>query len=170
VTRVTDGAPVPGAILRRGVVTSAKAARSDAVAAAPKGYRGPPSDDQARVTSKADRRFAKQTHRPLGVAALDVRDANRELCQALPQHPLVGGTVFPRRLEHLVRGERQAPVEQLLGVGEGFGRCQFEIVRDTRDACTAGGKRSAKRVARARTSGSAGLVAITLGDTAIMAI
>ena len=73
-------------------------------------------------------------------------------------------------VKHLVCVERHAPVEQLLGMGEGFGRRQLEVVRDRWIARTVAGKRSAKGVARARTSGSAGLVAITLGHAAIMAI
>ena len=44
------------------------------------------------------------------VAALDVGDADHELGQGLPQHPLTVRAVLPCGLEHLVRVECQAPV------------------------------------------------------------
>jgi hypothetical protein len=66
-------------------------------------------------------------------------------------------------LEHLVGVKCQPPVQQILGMGEGFGRRQLEVIRDTWNALTAPGKRSADRVARAGASGSAGVIAITFG-------
>ena len=62
------------------------------------------------VVGKTVRRASKQADRTLDIAALDVGDADRELGQALPQHPLVVRAVLPCRLEHLVRVECQAPV------------------------------------------------------------
>jgi hypothetical protein len=67
---------------------------------------------------------------PRDVATLDVGDANSELGQALPQHPLIVRAVLPCGLEHLMRGECQATVQQILGIREGFGWRQLEIIRD----------------------------------------
>jgi len=64
----------------------------------------------------------KQSDRTVSVAALDVGDADRQLGKALPQRPLVVRAVLPRGLEHLVRIERKAAVQQILGVGERFRR------------------------------------------------
>ena len=57
-------------------------------------------------------------------------DARRELGQALPQHPLIVRAVLPCRLEHLMRVESQATVQQILGIGESFSWRQLEIIRD----------------------------------------
>jgi hypothetical protein len=121
------------------------------------------------VVGQSCRRAAEQGDCTRDVAALDVGDADSELGQALPQHPLIVWAVFPCRLEHLVRVECQATVQQILGIGEGFGWRQREVIRDACNALAALPKGSAESVARAGASGSAGFVAITLGHVPIMA-
>jgi hypothetical protein len=68
--------------------------------------------------------------------------------------------VLPRGLEHLVRVERQALVQQILGVGQGFRRSQVEIVRDAGHAIAALRKGSAKGVAGSGVARSARFVEI----------
>src|ERR1700689_3041436 len=116
-----------------------------------------------------DRRAAQQGERTLDVAPLDVGEAARDLGKALPQHPLVVRAVLPCGLKPLVRTECQAPVQQVLSVGEGFGRRQPQIIRDRRNALSAARKWPPESVARARASGPPGFVAITLGHLPIMA-
>ena len=82
------------------------------------------------VVGKSGRRAAEQGDCPLDVATLDMGDANSELGQALPQHPLIVWAVLPCGLEHLMGVECQATVQQILGIGEGFGWRQLEIIRD----------------------------------------
>jgi hypothetical protein len=121
------------------------------------------------VVGKTGRSSAKQGDRTLDVAALDVGDADCELRQPLPEHALIVRPVLPCGLEHLVRVKCQPAVQQVLGIGEGFGRRQLKVIRDTWNAFTASGKRSAESVARAGASGSAGVIAITLGHVPIIA-
>ena len=121
------------------------------------------------VVGKSGRRAAEQGDCTLDVATLDVGDADSELGQALPQHPLIVRAVLPCGLEHFVRVERQAPVQQILGKGQGLGRSQLEVVWNARNAFAALRKWSAESVARAGASGSAGFVAVTLGHVPIMA-
>ena len=49
-------------------------------------------------------------------------DAHGQLCQPLPERTFVLRAVLPRRFENFVGAERLATVEQILGVGESFGR------------------------------------------------
>ena len=65
--------------------------------------------------------------------------------------------------------ERQAPVQQILRIAEGFGRRQLEVIRYAWDAFTALRKWSTESVAGTSASGPAGFVAITLGHVLIMA-
>jgi hypothetical protein len=88
----------------------------------------------------------------LDVAALDVGDADRELGQALPQHPFIVRAVLPCGLEHLVRVECQAPVQQVLGVREGLGRRLLEVIWDAWNSLTALRKWPAESVTRAGAS------------------
>jgi hypothetical protein len=82
------------------------------------------------VVGKSGRRAAQQGDCPLDVATLDVGDANSELGQTLPQHALIVWAVLPCSLEHVMRIESQATVDPILGIGEGFGWRQLEIIRD----------------------------------------
>ena len=82
------------------------------------------------VVGKSGRRAPEQGDCPLDVATLDVGDANSELGQALSQHTLIVRAVLPCGLEHLMRVECQATVQQILGICEGFGWRQLEIIRD----------------------------------------
>jgi Amidase len=95
-------------------------------------------------------------------------DADRELGKGLPQCLLVVRAVLPCGLEYLVRVKGQAPIQQVLRVGEGFGRRQFEIIRDTRNALAALRKWPTKGVAGTGASGPTGFVAITLSHGPIM--
>ena len=61
------------------------------------------------------------------------------------------------------------PVQQVLGIGEGFGRGQLEVIRDACNTHTAQRKWPTKGVARAGASSPAGFVAITLSHMPIMA-
>ena len=92
-----------------------------------------------------------------------------ELSQGLPQCLLVVRAVLPCGLEHFVRVECQAPVQQILGIGEGFGRRQLEVIRNAWNAFTALRKWSTQSVAGTSASGPAGFVAITLSHVPIMA-
>ena len=103
----------------------------------------------------------------MAVAALDVGDADCELGQALPQRSLVVRAVLPRGLKHLVRVERRALVQQILGVGEGFVRGQLEIVWDAGHAPAARRKESAQGVAGPSVARPAGFVAIASGHLPI---
>src|SRR5215208_4623926 len=118
---------------------------------------------------KASRRAAKQRDRPLDVAALNVGDADRELGKGLPECPLLDRAVLPRRLEHLVRVECQAPIQQVLRIVKGFGRRQLEIIRDTRNALAARRKWPTEGVSRTAASGPPGVVAITLDHVPMIA-
>ena len=82
------------------------------------------------VLGKSGRRAAEQGDCPRDVATLDMGDADSELGQALPQHPLIVWAVLSCGLEHLMRVESQASVQQILGIGEGFGWRQREVIRD----------------------------------------
>ena len=68
-----------------------------------------------------------------------------------------------------MRVECQALVQQILGIGDGFGRRQVKIIRDSWNAFTALRKWSTESVAGASASGPAGFVAITLSHVLIMA-
>ena len=96
-------------------------------------------------------------------------DADRELGKCLPQCLLVVRAVLPCGLEHFVRVERQAPVQQILGIGQGFGRRQLEVIRNAWNAFAALRKWSTEGVAGTSASGPAGFVAITLSHVLIMA-
>jgi hypothetical protein len=118
--------------------------------------------------AQAIRPASEQGCRTIEVAALHVNDANGELGQALPQRSLGVRTTFPRGLEHLVRVERQVPVQQILGVGERFRRWQLEIVRDPRNSGTAGRQKSAHGITRSGVARPTDLVAIALGHVPII--
>jgi hypothetical protein len=96
-------------------------------------------------------------------------DADRELGKCLPQCPLLVGAVLPCGLEHFVRVERQPPVQQVLGKGQGFGRRQIEVIGNAWSAFAAPRKWSTECVAGTIASGPAGFVAITLSHVLIMA-
>ena len=96
-------------------------------------------------------------------------DADSELGQALPQHPLIGGAVFRAASNTPCALNARAPVQQVLGIGEGFGWGQLEVIRDACNTHTARRKWPTKGVARAGASSPAGFVAITLSHMPIMA-
>ena len=121
------------------------------------------------LVRKAGRRAAQHGDRPLDVATLDMCDPDRELRKGLPQCPLLDRPVLPCRLEHLMRIERQAPIQQVLRIVESLGGRQFEVIWDARNALAALRKRPAKGVARTAASGPAGFVAITLSHMPMIA-
>jgi hypothetical protein len=68
-----------------------------------------------------------------------------------------------------VRVERQAPVEQILGKGEGLGWRQLEVIRNAWNAFASPRKWSTEGIAGTIASGPAGFVARTLIHGLIMA-
>ena len=78
-------------------------------------------------------RALEQRHGSLGVGALDVRDADRQLGETLPQESLVGGTTLPRSLQDLVGMERPTPVQKVLCPRQGLGGRQVEILGNALD-------------------------------------
>ena len=67
-----------------------------------------------------------------------------------------------------MRIEREAPVQQILGKGQGFGRWQDEVIRNAWNAFSALRKWSTESVAGTIASGAARFVAITLSHVFIM--
>jgi hypothetical protein len=67
-----------------------------------------------------------------------------------------------------VRVECKAPVQQILGIGQGFGRWQDEVIRNAWDAFSALRKWSTEGVAGTIASGPARFVAITFSHVFIM--
>jgi hypothetical protein len=120
------------------------------------------------IYGKSDRRAAKNRHRTLVVAALHMGDADRELGKCLPQCLLVVRTVLPRGLEHFVRVEGQAPIQQILSAGQCFGRRQLEVVRNAGNAFAALRKRLTEGVAGTLASGPTEFVAIAVRHKLMM--
>ena len=103
---------------------------------------------------------AEQRDRAPGVVTLQMGEADRELRQALPHVALRGLGGLPRRLEHLVRLERKALVQQSLGLAHGLVRGEDEIVGHPVDADGAVWQRAAAGVPRSRVAGPAGRVTV----------
>jgi hypothetical protein len=82
-----------------------------------------------------------------------VGDADRELGKRSPQCLFVVRPVLPCGLKHFVRVERQAPVQQILGNSQGFGRRQLEVIRNAWNAFAALRKWSTEGVAGTIASG-----------------
>lgn len=61
-------------------------------------------------------------------------------------------------------------VQQILGIGEGFGRRQLDVIRDRWHALAAYRKGSTDGVAWTGATGTAGFVTITLAHVSMMAI
>lgn len=76
------------------------------------------------------------------------------------QRTLALWAALPRRLEHFVGAERLTPVEQILRVGERFGRRELQVIGNPFDAFTAVGQRPAERVARAGAARPARVVTV----------
>ncbi len=85
------------------------------------------------AVSDALGRAFEQRQCALGVAALNVGDADGQLGQTLPEQPFVVGAAFPGAFEYFVRIEGEAPVQQVLRPHQRFGGRQIKIVGDTLD-------------------------------------
>ena len=70
---------------------------------------------RAGISGHPPRAPAEQSRGAMSVTPPRMREAHRDLGEPLPQVPLGGRRGLPRRFEHLVRMERAALVEQLLG-------------------------------------------------------
>ncbi|GAM50615.1 hypothetical protein NSK11_contig00166-0001 [Nocardia seriolae] len=85
-------------------------------------------------------------------------EPNGKLGEALPQRLFRERTVLPGGLQYLVRVECQPGIQQPLGVVEGFGGRQVEIIRDAGDTRAAEWEGSPISVTRTGIPGAAVLV------------
>lgn len=76
----------------------------------------------------------EQRQRALGVAALNMCDADRQLRQPLPQHAFLVRATLPRPFEYLVCVEREALIEEVLRPRQRVSRKQIEVVGNPLDA------------------------------------
>ena len=74
----------------------------------------------------------EQRYGTAGIAAVSVRQADRDLGESLPQVALERRRGLPRRLEDLVRVKREPGAQQLVGQSGRVGPGQREIVRNAR--------------------------------------
>lgn len=110
-------------------------------------------------------RSFEQRQRALGVAALNVRDADGQLSQTLPQHAFVVGAAFPGAFENLVSIEGEALIQQILRPGQRFSGCQIKIIGYALDSDASWRQRSAEFVAGTRVTRAS--VSVTIAFDAI---
>ena len=99
---------------------------------------------------------AEQGDGAAGVAPAGVRQADRDLGQALPQVALVRRSGLPGRLEDLVRVEGAAVTEQAVGEDGGIAAGDDQVVGNPVLAGIAVGQRASQAVAGACVPGPAG--------------
>ena len=104
----------------------------------------------AGIPADRARAAAQQGRRSGGISALRVREAHRHLGQALPQIALGGLRRLPRCLQHFMRAERPAMIDQLLSEGERAGRRQRARIRHRGLAGSTAAQRPAQLVPRPR--------------------
>jgi len=109
------------------------------------------------------RRAPQQLCRPDRITPTHVREADGELGETAPQFTLVVGCGLPRALQHFMRLERAAFVEEPLRLRERVRRRQREVVRHPLDPRGVARQRPTQLVTRTGATGPSGAVSVPSG-------